>query len=266
MENEAKPSKVLDHPLIPEDIKNKIQEQVESFGAGFLQKKSSTSEQQKTEPDGALAQGRKPSGSASSGSGTPSTGQDVASASPGTGKGLVDQLTKEVAKFTSGSGTPTTGKDVPASSPGTGKGLAEQLAKEVGKLSSVKESPMGLPSVASTPLRQLQEALNPSADRALGDSRRSSTYIVACFAISVLALVLVLGFVMYSYVIRPSMLASSSGQKSEPRNAVAKDGTKARHMTAPEGLAPTSAPPGNFSKKQGSNRSVTLERKATLSP
>ncbi|XP_077520482.1 uncharacterized protein LOC144130435 [Amblyomma americanum] len=140
-----------------------------------------------------------------------------------------------------------------APSPKAKKSLTEQVAKKTETPSPAKGSAVVSRSGASTPLKDLEESMNRSVGRPLGDPKRRSKYMIACFGISVLALLLVTGVVVYKYVIRPSELVDSSEQKTskKPREALGGAATQLQWPEQPQDFEwPTQA----SSKEPGKRR------------
>lgn len=68
-------------------------------------------------------------------------------------------------------------------------------------------SPSSTPGT-STPLKEMEESVDRSAYRQLRTLRRSSKFKAACFALTVVLLIVVSGVVVYTYVIQPGLLVA----------------------------------------------------------
>ncbi|XP_075543301.1 uncharacterized protein LOC142577733 [Dermacentor variabilis] len=80
-----------------------------------------------------------------------------------------------------------------------------------GQRSSAKpalpHSPSSTPG-ATTPLREMEESVDRSVDRQLRPLNRSWKLKAACFALSVVLLIVVSGFVVYRYIVQPKLLVA----------------------------------------------------------
>lgn len=92
------------------------------------------------------------------------------------------------------------------------KGHAQEGRPERGSLQSSAKparphSPSSTPGT-STPLKEMEESVDRSAYRHLRTLRRSSKFKAACFALTVVLLIVVSGVVVYTYVIQPGLLVA----------------------------------------------------------
>ncbi|XP_050039691.1 uncharacterized protein [Dermacentor andersoni] len=80
-----------------------------------------------------------------------------------------------------------------------------------GQRSSAKPAPPHSPSStpgATTPLREMEESVDRSADRQLRPLGRSWKLKAACFALTLVLLIVVSGIVVYKYVVLPKLLVA----------------------------------------------------------